>query len=90
AQSMFACINEFSKDNLTFKISTGEGPFYVDRHLISALMDIPVNDEGIPSHHLTDKPSVSEKRMLIRDLCNMDVQWTEKGNALPARYLLPK
>ncbi|MGV7927189.1 hypothetical protein PJO48_29485, partial [Mycobacterium kansasii] len=46
AQSMFLCINEFSQDNLTFKITTREGPFDVDRHLISGLMDIPVNEEG--------------------------------------------
>lgn len=53
-------------------------------------MDIPVNDEGIPIHILLNKPSESEKCMLNRDLCNMDVQWTVKGNALLARYLLPK
>ncbi|MGV7988825.1 hypothetical protein PJP10_31115, partial [Mycobacterium kansasii] len=90
AQSMFLCINEFSQDNLTFKITTREGPFDVDRHLISGLMDIPINEEGIPIHVLLNKPSESEKLMLTRDLCDMDAQWTVKGNALPARYLLPK
>ncbi|MGV8048583.1 hypothetical protein PJP07_30745, partial [Mycobacterium kansasii] len=75
---------------LTFKISTREGPFDIDRHLIAALMDVPINDEGIPIDNLLDKPSVAEKRTLTRDLCNMNVQWIEKRNALPARYLLPK
>ncbi|MGV7994844.1 hypothetical protein PJP12_29675, partial [Mycobacterium kansasii] len=54
------------------------------------LMDVPVNEEGIPIHVLLTKPSEFEKMMLTRDLCDMDAQWIIKGNALPTRYLLPK
>ncbi|MGV7959416.1 hypothetical protein PJP14_29370, partial [Mycobacterium kansasii] len=60
-------------DDLTFSIASREDKFVVDRHLISGIMEIPVNDEGIPIHTLYDKPSESEKRMLTRDLCKIDV-----------------
>lgn len=53
---MFACISEFLTENLTFSIATREGPFEIDRHLILALTDIPVNDEGIPIYTLVEKP----------------------------------
>lgn len=53
---MFACISELSFENLTFKIDTRKGPFEVDRHLIARLMDIPVNEEGIPIHTLAENP----------------------------------
>ena len=87
---MMACICDQSLDNLTFSIATREDKFFVDRHLIAGIMDIPVNDEGIPIHTLYAKLSESEKQMLTRDLCGMDVQWTIKGNALPSKYMLPK
>ncbi|MGV7959488.1 hypothetical protein PJP14_29750, partial [Mycobacterium kansasii] len=82
-----ACICNQSLDNLTFSIATREDKFFVDRHLIAGIMDIPVNDEGIPIHTLYAKLSELEKQMFTRDLCGMDVQWTIKGNALPSKYM---
>ncbi|MGV7989016.1 hypothetical protein PJP10_32105, partial [Mycobacterium kansasii] len=68
------CISDFSTENLTFVIITRKGPFEVDQHLISSLMDILIIDESIPIHTLVDKPSKSEKRVLTRALCNINAQ----------------
>jgi hypothetical protein len=79
AQTMFTCISDFSIENLTFIITTREGRIEVDCHLISGLMDIPVNDDGIPIHMLVEEPSEYEKRMLTRVLCNMDAEWSSRN-----------
>ncbi|MGV7343192.1 hypothetical protein PJI17_31325, partial [Mycobacterium kansasii] len=72
-KDMFACISDFSTENLTFTITTREGPIDVDRHLLFGLMDLPVNDDGISISTLVARPSESEKRMPTRVLWNMDV-----------------
>jgi hypothetical protein len=61
---MVACITYFSVEQLTFTIATREGPFTIDRYLVSGLIDILVNDDGIHPSALAEKVSESGKTCL--------------------------